>query len=68
MLAADRQLATEIEFDLKKWEDEQKKHEEVRRETQVLRTTGPVRFLLILFFFPPSSFFASFGSYIFLCF
>ncbi len=36
MLAADKQLATEIEYDLRKWEEEQKKaEEESRRETQV---------------------------------
>lgn len=34
ILAADKQLATEIEFDLKKWEEEQKKLE-ARRESQV---------------------------------
>lgn len=32
MLAADKQLASEIEFDLKKWEEDQKKIEETRRE------------------------------------
>ena len=32
-MASDRQLATEIEYDLKKWEEEQKKaEEETRRE------------------------------------
>ena len=35
MLAGDKQLATEIEFDLKKWEEDQKKQEEARREAQV---------------------------------
>jgi hypothetical protein len=35
MLAADKQLATEIEYDLKKWEEEQKKLEESRKESQV---------------------------------
>ena len=34
MLAADKQLASEIEFDLKKWEEEQKKIEENRKEQQ----------------------------------
>ena len=34
MLAADKQLAAEIEFDLKKWEEEQKKLE-AKREAEV---------------------------------
>ena len=34
LLAADKQLASEIEFDLKKWEEEQRKIE-ARRETMV---------------------------------
>ena len=34
MLAADKQLAAEIEFDLKRWEEEQKKLE-ARREAEV---------------------------------
>ena len=33
ILAADKQLATEIEFDLKKWEEEQQKNAE--REARV---------------------------------
>ena len=36
MLAADKQLATEIEYDLKKWEEEQKKLEEGRRSQVIL--------------------------------
>ena len=42
MLAADKQLATEIEYDLKKWEEEQKKLEEHRRsqvKTQIFRSS-----------------------------
>ena len=35
MLAADKQLATEIEFDLKRWEEEQQRNAEARKETQV---------------------------------
>jgi hypothetical protein len=35
MLAADKQLASEIEFDLKKWEEEQQKNAEARREARV---------------------------------
>lgn len=34
MLAADKQLASEIEFDLKKWEEEQKKLEARRSEME----------------------------------
>ena len=40
MLAADKQLAAEIEFDLKKWEEEQKKIEETRKEQQQVRNCG----------------------------
>ena len=40
ILAADKQLATEIEFDLKKWEEEQKKLEAIR-ESQVFNLFNP---------------------------
>ena len=36
ILAADKQLATEIEFDLKKWEEEQQKNAE--KEARVSET------------------------------
>eukprot|EP00095_Tigriopus_kingsejongensis_P003824 maker-scaffold2482_size15237-snap-gene-0.3 protein:Tk03824 transcript:maker-scaffold2482_size15237-snap-gene-0.3-mRNA-1 annotation:"condensin-2 complex subunit d3" len=47
MLAADKQLATEIESDLKKWEEEQKKIEEARREAEAQDKSPSRRDLLL---------------------
>ncbi|TRY62148.1 hypothetical protein TCAL_11306, partial [Tigriopus californicus] len=47
MLAADKNLATEIEKDLKKWEEEQKKLEEARREAESQEKSPTQRDLLL---------------------
>ena len=38
ILAADKQLATEIEFDLKKWEEEQQKNAEKEARVSAIQT------------------------------